>query len=128
MTDPLDRLRQISAAGETFALWQHAVDVLPLGIIIYQLDLAGDGPEHLRLVAANTSAGPIVGVDLAHEIGKHILEIFPEAATPAHQLCSAVTKDTTEDLGYVDYADTRVRGRFRCRAYPLHSRHVAVGL
>jgi anti-anti-sigma regulatory factor len=86
------------------ALFQH----IPVGIQIYHLDQPGN-PRSLRLIAANAAMLRASRLDLAAQIGKSMVEIYPgvpDALLQKHVDVMQIRQVC--DLGEVPYKDDRV--------------------
>ncbi|UQA57973.1 PAS domain-containing protein [Polyangium aurulentum] len=98
------------------------------GTLVLHLEQPGD-PASLRLVIANDAASKLCGVDLQAELGRSIVEIFPNVleAGLAALYAELASAGGTRDFGEVEYGDDRVtRGTFAIKAYALPNRRVCI--
>ena len=92
-----------------------------MGLLIYHVETPQD-IRTARLIYANTQASRCTGTDLGRQVGKLILDAFPQLAnTEATRLFAEVasTKETRH-IGVVEYEDDNVKGgRYSTRAFPM---------
>ncbi|UCD50243.1 MAG: PAS domain S-box protein [Phycisphaerales bacterium] len=100
------------------------VRTIPAGLFIYQFE----PPDRLILVSGNPESERLTGIRAEEWKGREFNEIWPEARqTGITEKFLQVVKTgdafETEDLRY---ADERLTGAFRIRAFPLPERRLAV--
>lgn len=123
LTDLTERKRA-EAATRLFA---DAVENIPIGLIIYQIDRTGESPS-LRIRSANPGASRLLGFPLEHTTGRAVKDVF--TAIPEEQVrryTEVALSGQADDLGEFRYGDEQVVERcWRVQAFPLPDRSVGV--
>ena len=102
-------------------LYQHVIEHLPIGCYVLHLEQPDD-PASLRLLVTNPVVNTIAGFDVVAEVGRYLIEIYPNAVESGlAQIYAQVARDGgVRDLGEVAYGDERVEaGFFAVQAFQL---------
>ncbi len=84
---------------------------LPIGLLIYQLDGAGDTPT-LRVRSGNRGASRLLGFDVDEAVRAAVADVFPAVtADLLHRYARVATSGQVEDFGVYRYGDARVAER-----------------
>ncbi|MGB3536072.1 MAG: ATP-binding protein [Microcoleaceae cyanobacterium] len=111
-------------------IYENIVKSLPIGLIVWRLEQLEDW-KSLRLFNVNPTAEQLLGIPLSLEIGRSILECFPnvEQIHPetANQYAEVVRTQTLFIQEEVLYEDDRVNeSMFSLQAFPLADQCVGI--
>jgi PAS domain S-box-containing protein len=112
-------------------LYQDVVENIPIGVCIWRLDNLEE-MSSFRLLELNPAAGQLLDITRHDDLGKTIVECFPNALTDTHQnavkaYAEVVRQNRVQELGEVVYGDERrSRQIFGVKAFPLPDRCVGV--
>ena len=118
------RKRSEEALQESMQTSADIVQAIPAGLIIYRFEM----PGRLILLSANPEAERLTGIKLNQWKGREFNEIWPEARNQGitEHFLAVMRTGTTFDTQDLDYADERLTGSFRIRAFKLHGTRLAV--
>jgi PAS domain S-box-containing protein len=122
--DITERKRAEEALRHSMQTSDDIVRAIPSGFFIYQYEI----PDRLILVSGNPEAERLTGISLKEWKGREFNEIWPEAknAGITERYLTVMRTGATFEIDDLYYADNRLSGAFRIRAFMLPQSRLAV--
>ena len=121
---------QAEAAQAKIQIYEDIVENIPIGMTVWHLEDL-DNIESFRLVSYNPQASELLGIELGSEVGKKMVECFPEVANTNISVLQAyaqvVRHQQPTGFSEIHYQDRRVgRSLFAVKAFPLPNQRLGV--